>query len=462
MIFVPFTGVDNHRHCVTFGAGLIFSETTESYKWLLEFFLKAHNKQPSLVLTDQDPSMRQAVLQVMPQSRHRLCMWHIMKKLPSKISGDLMQNTDLRARIHQLVWSNYMKTTTFERRWNELIKEFDLREHEWLAEMYNIRDRWVPAFFRDIPMCGLLRTTSVCESSNSSFKVNSTSANTLVQFMMCFESRVEQQRYNQRTSDFKTSSVSFLNIEATPIEKHAFQLYTSTIFLEVHKEIKEGMRYCYISNTEVLGVTHVYSVSQVNPENGLLSTYEVKYNTVEKVAECSCRCFTRIGYLCRHVFCAFQVNRLNEIPQTYISKRWTKNALPRSVYRIENRYGVDTSVESVLRREVLELMNDCVDDLRADKVGLENLVEKMRELKNCIMGDLDASTIVDNSEIRTKGCGKRRRVSGPGEKVREKPPKAPRLCRSCNEYVTDHDSRNCKKKKKGKEVGLEEATEDAM
>uniref|UniRef100_A0A251RS77 Putative MULE transposase domain, FHY3/FAR1 family n=1 Tax=Helianthus annuus TaxID=4232 RepID=A0A251RS77_HELAN len=52
MIFVPFTGVDNHKQCVTFGVGLLFNETTESYKWLFESFMMAHKKQPKLVLTD--------------------------------------------------------------------------------------------------------------------------------------------------------------------------------------------------------------------------------------------------------------------------------------------------------------------------------------------------------------------------------------------------------------------------
>ena len=85
MIFVPFTGVDNHKQCVTFGVGLLFNETTESYKWLLESFLKAHKKQPKLVLTDQDPSMKVAISEVFTDARHRLCMWHIMKKLPTKV-----------------------------------------------------------------------------------------------------------------------------------------------------------------------------------------------------------------------------------------------------------------------------------------------------------------------------------------------------------------------------------------
>ncbi|KAK1431869.1 hypothetical protein QVD17_08619 [Tagetes erecta] len=80
MIFVPFTGIDNHKRCVTYGAGLLFSETIESYTWLLDAFPKTHCKHSLLVLTDQDPAMKQAVASVFTQSRHRLCMWHIMKK----------------------------------------------------------------------------------------------------------------------------------------------------------------------------------------------------------------------------------------------------------------------------------------------------------------------------------------------------------------------------------------------
>lgn len=34
MVFVPFTRVDNHKRSITFGAGLLKSETIESYKWL--------------------------------------------------------------------------------------------------------------------------------------------------------------------------------------------------------------------------------------------------------------------------------------------------------------------------------------------------------------------------------------------------------------------------------------------
>jgi hypothetical protein len=85
MIFVPFTGVDHHKKCVTFGAALLYDEKVDTYKLLLETFLKAHKKQPRLVLTDQDAAMKNAVSIVFTESVHRLCMWHIMDKLPSKV-----------------------------------------------------------------------------------------------------------------------------------------------------------------------------------------------------------------------------------------------------------------------------------------------------------------------------------------------------------------------------------------
>ncbi|GJW18643.1 zinc finger, SWIM-type containing protein [Tanacetum coccineum] len=40
MVFVPFTGIDNHRKCVTVGSGLLLREDTEAYTWLLRHFLR--------------------------------------------------------------------------------------------------------------------------------------------------------------------------------------------------------------------------------------------------------------------------------------------------------------------------------------------------------------------------------------------------------------------------------------
>lgn len=85
MIFVPFTGVDNHNRNITLGAAILGCETAEMYKWLLRAYVKAFGFPPLVIVTDQDPAVRRAVEDVLPTSRHRLCMWHIWDKLTSKV-----------------------------------------------------------------------------------------------------------------------------------------------------------------------------------------------------------------------------------------------------------------------------------------------------------------------------------------------------------------------------------------
>jgi transposase-like protein len=85
MMFVPLTGVDNHNRNVTFGAAIIGSETAESYSWLLKCIKNTFGYEPNVVVTDQDPAMRKAIEDVFTNSRHRLCIWHIMDKVTSKV-----------------------------------------------------------------------------------------------------------------------------------------------------------------------------------------------------------------------------------------------------------------------------------------------------------------------------------------------------------------------------------------
>lgn len=85
MVFVPFCGVDNHRKCVTFAAGLLSKEDIPHYTWVFQQFLNAMGHEPMCILTDQCPAMKQAIPAVFTSARHRWCMWHIMNKLPSKV-----------------------------------------------------------------------------------------------------------------------------------------------------------------------------------------------------------------------------------------------------------------------------------------------------------------------------------------------------------------------------------------
>nr|GEX59967.1 hypothetical protein [Tanacetum cinerariifolium] len=116
MVFVPFTGINHHQKCVSFGAALLYDETTESYAWMLTSFLKVYKKQPILAVTDQNDALRNAIIQGFTQSHHRLCMWHITQKLPAKVFGDVEDDSDFRKDFHKLVWNVYITPTVFQER----------------------------------------------------------------------------------------------------------------------------------------------------------------------------------------------------------------------------------------------------------------------------------------------------------------------------------------------------------
>ncbi|KAK3198633.1 hypothetical protein Dsin_022048 [Dipteronia sinensis] len=66
-------GTNHHRRTTVLGFGLLMDETTKTYTWLLETFLKSMNgKKPNSVITDGDKAMANRIKIVMPDCVHRL------------------------------------------------------------------------------------------------------------------------------------------------------------------------------------------------------------------------------------------------------------------------------------------------------------------------------------------------------------------------------------------------------
>lgn len=85
MVFIPLVEIDNHWKSVTFGAILLEKEDNDNYIWACESFKKVFGRDPKCIITDQDLAMKVALQTSFPLVKHRLCMWHIMKKFPSKL-----------------------------------------------------------------------------------------------------------------------------------------------------------------------------------------------------------------------------------------------------------------------------------------------------------------------------------------------------------------------------------------
>ncbi|GJX71536.1 FAR1-related sequence 5-like protein [Tanacetum coccineum] len=489
MVFVPFTGIDNHRKCVTFGAGMLSNETTLSYKWLLTCFLKAFKKQPRLVVTDQDPAMRNAIASVFNESTHRLCMWHITNKLPLKICSKVLDNGTFRRRLHHLVWSLYIDPDEFEKKWHLLIEEFDLKENKWLSDMYNIRNRWIPAYFKDVELCGLMRTTSRSESENSFFSNFTTGGSTLIKFMMCFEAAMERQRHRQEILDDSTMQKIPRFKTKLPIERYAQKKYTKTMFTYIQEEINSAVYDCHqISETLENGIETVtikeirdikvntsrkkYNFGETSVQNKRNQTkkelrFKVSTDKSDGSVLRSCMNFVRFGFLCRHIFCVLKGNGVEVIPDMYILKRWKRDILPPHIRRKKQMLGFEGGRYMKFSATVYSAVEYCLNLLAKDEGKLMEFVENVKRLKteveeanpnakqlskremfNLVLGveKPEVNTVKNPEPCSNKGnaLGGQRKKSKI-EKLREHLKKHMRLCKKCVKYRR-HDSRNYTKK----------------
>jgi hypothetical protein len=67
-------------------------------------------------------------------------------------------------RINSCVWAS-KSPKEFEHEWSSIISEFGLQDHDWLRNHYQIYASWIPAFFRDVFLFGILNTTSTKHTS---------------------------------------------------------------------------------------------------------------------------------------------------------------------------------------------------------------------------------------------------------------------------------------------------------
>ncbi|RYQ80347.1 hypothetical protein Ahy_Scaffold1g106820 isoform F [Arachis hypogaea] len=86
---------------------------------------------PKGFLTDQCASMKRALEACMPTIIHRWFIWHIMKKIPSKLNG-YKGHAEIEQEMSQVVWNSHSKDS-FDRNWNDFLLNFGLVDNKWLS-----------------------------------------------------------------------------------------------------------------------------------------------------------------------------------------------------------------------------------------------------------------------------------------------------------------------------------------
>ncbi|KAL2904750.1 Protein FAR-RED IMPAIRED RESPONSE 1 [Bienertia sinuspersici] len=138
--FANLVGVNQHGQSILLGCALIRHEDSETYKWVMRQWLECMGDvQPGGIITDQSTPMANAIQEVLPKSRHRLCVWHILSKVPRKVLA--MKNVgEFQKNMKDVVYES-LTPEEFEGRWISLIQSFKLEGNEWLNGLGEDRRR---------------------------------------------------------------------------------------------------------------------------------------------------------------------------------------------------------------------------------------------------------------------------------------------------------------------------------
>ncbi|XP_063941395.1 protein FAR1-RELATED SEQUENCE 3-like [Daucus carota subsp. sativus] len=268
------SGVDNHWSNVTFAAALVEKEDHTNIKWALDAFTKCMDHIPPCVITDQCLGINKAVSLVWPETIHRYC-------------------------------------------WTSFIDEYDLGDNDWLTDMHVIRKEWIPSYFNNVAMAGLLRTTSRSRSSNFYFKHFLKSGDTLLEFFSKYKSAIEKQRHLFEDNNQLSISVPIPATELK-IEIDAAKIYTRQLYYLVREEIESAWYH-----TSIDEVSLIEGVKQFKIKDALLKgrLFEVTVRLADHDVNCECKFYVRRGYLCRHAFASLHQCGVSKIPLAFINTR---------------------------------------------------------------------------------------------------------------------------------------------
>lgn len=321
MPFAPFVGLNNHYQSILFGCALLQDESERSFIWLFETFLKAMDgKKPKSVITDQDLAMKAALGKVFPETRHRLCLWHIRKKFAEKLAHVYHKNSTFKRELKKCIHVS-PSIESFEEDWSRLMIEYGLDNNEWLQGLYKIRESWIPVYNRSCFFAGM-NTSQRSESINAFFDSFVNATTTLQEFVLKFEKAVDSRLEVEKREDYESRHKKRILSTGSKLEEHAASIYSRNIFGKFQDEIGKIYKFAKKKISKD-GPNYVY---QVSSNYNARDMFLVDVNLDTQIAKCGCQLYEFLGILCRHILVIFQAKGITQIPDHFILQRWTKNA----------------------------------------------------------------------------------------------------------------------------------------
>ncbi|XP_056862279.1 protein FAR1-RELATED SEQUENCE 5-like [Raphanus sativus] len=342
--FAPFVGVNHYKQVVVFGDALLYDETTESFKWLFETFLGAMSgKQPKTIITDQSAAMANAIVNVFPETKHSLCVWHIYINAAKNLSRVFHGSDQFAMDFGKCVYE-HEEEEDWLLAWNDMLSKHKLTENKWLENLFEVKEKWAMVYGRHTFTADMV-STQRSESINSILKGYLKRSFDLLTFFKHYERVLDDRRYKELVADFGMMHTSPVLAASVEMLQHAEEVYTPEVFILFQKKYTVIGDYV-AKKTSKSEMVYEYNVSY----RGVAREHLVKYDAANQKIHCSCMKFSFVGILCRHALKVLDKKNVRRIPPTYIRNRWSKEAKARTVSYYHSESSTEAVNESIGKR----------------------------------------------------------------------------------------------------------------
>ncbi|KAE8732597.1 hypothetical protein F3Y22_tig00001825pilonHSYRG00159 [Hibiscus syriacus] len=144
---------------------------------------------------DDPRAMQRAIKSVIPNTKHRLCSWHLSRNAQANI-GDPKFTTTFSKCI-----ASWWTTDEFDIQWHSVVSEFNVEKHQWVIEKGNTRHLWAQAYLTGHFFANI-RSTQRCESMNASLAIALKHKKTYSDVVRAIEDGISRMRLNELKADY--------------------------------------------------------------------------------------------------------------------------------------------------------------------------------------------------------------------------------------------------------------------
>lgn len=179
--------------------------------FMFNYYMVSHCMHAHIYIfnADQSKAMEAAIKDVFPETTHRWCRWHVLRKAKEHLGDLYTRRSGFKQEFHKII-NSMLTIEEFEYAWQLMLVKYKLQNNSFLSQIYENRSKWAKPYFKG-KFCAGQTSTQRSESGNSMLKRYVGSSCPMHQFVQMYQQlqfdREEKESIEEQASKLVSCTV---------------------------------------------------------------------------------------------------------------------------------------------------------------------------------------------------------------------------------------------------------------